>query len=167
MANAEGQFPLGRGKGMSSEELDTFLRESRAFANVGTLDPEGWPMVNPVWYSYEDGYFWIVTKENAGFCRNLRNDPRTSLLIANPELPYKRVIVRGLAEFVDLDWHELARQMVLRYLGPDGFAYYEATYDIPRVTIRVKPRLITTWNGGGIDRTFFAPAQWRQVDATS
>jgi hypothetical protein len=47
---------------MSSGELDQFLRESRAFAKVGTLDPEGWPWSTGL-YSYVDGFFWIVTKE--------------------------------------------------------------------------------------------------------
>lgn len=159
----ENTFPLGRGKGMTEEERDEFLRSSRAFVKLATLDEEGWPMVNPAWYTYEDdGCFYVVTKENASFCRNLHRDPRTTLLIDNPEAPYKRVIVRGLAEFVEgEDWHERGRAMVLRYLGPDGFAYYDATVDLPRETIRIVPQKISTWNGGGVDRTFFEPAQWR------
>lgn len=157
-------FPLGRGKGMSPEELEEFLTASRAFANIASLDPNGWPMVNPAWYTYEQGCFYVVTKEKAGFCRNLRRDPRATVLIANPELPYKRVIVRGIAEFIDDPWQPRARAMVLRYLGPDGFAYYDATADIPRTTFRVKPLRTTTWNGAGIDRTFFEETVWHQVD---
>lgn len=156
-------FPLGRGKGMAPGELEEFLRTSRAFAKIASLDAEGWPMVNPAWYTYEDGVFYLITKEMTSFCQNLKRDPRTTLLIDNPELPYKRVLVRGTAEVVDEDWHERGRQMVLRYLGPDGFAYYDATTDLPRVTMRVKPLQITTWNGGGVDRTFFQPSVWHEV----
>lgn len=158
-------FPLGRGKGMTDEERDEFLRASRAFVKLATLAEDGWPMVNPAWYTYEDdGCFYVVTKENASFCRNLRRDPRTTLLIDSPEVPYKRVIARGTAEFVEgEDWHERGRAMVLRYLGPDGFAYYDATTDIPRVTIRIRPTRLSTWNGAGIDRTFFEQAQWRET----
>ncbi len=156
-------FPLGRGRGMNDEECTEFLRSSRAFVKVATLDESGWPMVNPAWYTYEgDGCFYVVTKQNASFCRNLRRDPRATLLIDNPEVPYKRVIVRALAEFLDgVDWHERGREMVLRYLGPDGFAYYDATTDLPRETIRFVPQTMSTWNGGGIDRTFFESAHWR------
>jgi PPOX class probable F420-dependent enzyme len=160
-------FPLGRGKGMTRGELQEFLRTSRAFVKIATLDPDGWPMVNPAWYTYEDGCFYIVTKEKAGFCRNLRRDPRATLLIDNPELPYKRDLVPGTAEFIDEDWHERGRQMVLRYLGPDGFAYYDATTGLPRVTFRVTPLRITIWNGGGIDRTFFEPSIWHEAPAAT
>src|SRR5262245_41681751 len=160
-------FPLGRGKGMAPEELEDFLSHSRAFVKIATIDEDGWPMVNPAWYTYEDGNFYVVTKEKTSFCQNLMRDPRTTLLIDNPELPYKRVLVRGMAEVVDEDWHERGRQMVLHYLGPDGFAYYDATTDLPRVTIRVKPLRITTWNGGGVDRTFFEPSVWHDVQGRS
>jgi hypothetical protein len=164
MSEKVDSFPLGRGRGMSPDELEEFLRTTRAFVNIASLDPDGWPMAHPTWYTYEDGFFYVITKEKAGFCRNLRRDPRTTLLIANPELPYKRVIVRGLVEFVDEPWQERARNMVLRYLGPDGFAYYNATLDMPRTTLRVKPVRITTWNGAGIDRTFFEEAAWHLVE---
>lgn len=160
-------FPLGRGRGMTEEERDEFLRASRAFVKIATLDEQGWPMVNPAWYSYEDdGCFYVVTKANASFCANLHRDPRTTLLIDNPEVPYKRVIARARAEFLEgEDWHERGRAMVLRYLGEEGFAYYDATTDLARETIRFVPEKMSTWNGAGIDRTFFEVAQWRSVNA--
>lgn len=164
MSHVEGGFPLGRGRGMSSDELQAFLAGSRAFVNIASLDPDGWPMVHPAWYGYEDGFFYVITKERAGFCRNLRRDPRTTLLIASPEAPYRRVIVRGEAEFVDEPWQERARQMVLRYLGQDGLPYFEATLDLPRITFRVRPTRVTTWNGEGVDRTFFAETAWHPVE---
>jgi PPOX class probable F420-dependent enzyme len=155
-------IPLGRGKGMTEAERDEFLQTSRAFIKVATIGEDGWPMVNPVWYTYEDGLFYIITKPNASFCRNLRRDPRTTLLIDNPEVPYKRVLVRGEAEFVsDVDWHERGREMVLRYLGEVGFGYYDATSEFPRETIRIRPISMSTWNGGGVDRTFFEMAKWQ------
>ena len=69
-----------------------------------------------------------------------------------------------MAEFLDEDWRERGREMVLRYLGEDGFDYYNATIDLPRVTIRIRPTQMSTWNGGGIDRTFYESTQWRSVD---
>jgi len=113
-------FKLGQGRGMTPAELHAFLTETKIFVKVGTIGEDGWPNVNPAWYEYDGECFWLVTKELAGFCRNMRHDPRVTLCIDNPETPYKRVMVRGLAEFVDGDWVELARRMVLRYLGPGG-----------------------------------------------
>jgi hypothetical protein len=77
--------------------------------------------------------------------------------------PYKRVLVLGKAEFVDEDWVERGRRMVLRYLGGGGLDYFEATRNLPRVTIRVNPVKVTSWNGGGVDRTFHQTTQWHEV----
>jgi hypothetical protein len=93
----------------------------------------------------------------------MRRDPRVTLCIDNPEPPYKRVIVRGRAEFVEGDWVELARRMVLRYLGPDGMDYFEATLDLPRVLVRIRPERVSSWDGGGVDRTFTKPSRWHEV----
>ena len=156
-------FPLGRGKAMSDAELHEYLDTTTAFLKIATNGADGFPLVNPVWFVWRDGEFIIVTKENTGLVANLRRDPRACLLIDNPGLPYIRVTAKAVAEFRDYDWHEVGREMVLRYLGPNGFAYYDATTDIPRVMIHFKPTAMTTWNGGGVDRTFFEPTRWHEV----
>jgi PPOX class probable F420-dependent enzyme len=158
-----GKFPLGKGRGLNSEELHSFLTETKIFAKVGTIGEDGWPNVNPAWYEYDGQAFWLVTKELAAFCANMRRDPRVTLCIDNPEPPYRRVIVRGRAEFPSGDWVELARNMVLRYLGPGGLDYFEATLDLPRVLVRIQPERMSSWNGGGVDRTFTRPAVWHDV----
>lgn len=158
-------FKLGTGRALTPTGLHAFLTETKIFVKIGTTGPDGWPSVNPAWYEYDGECFWLVTKELAGFCQNMRRDPRVSLLIDNPEPPYRRVMVRGRAEFVDADWVELARRMVLRYLGPEGMDYFEATLHLPRVLVRIRPERVSTWDGGGIDRTFSKPARWHDVAA--
>jgi PPOX class probable F420-dependent enzyme len=148
---------------MTPDELRAFLTETKIFAKVGTIGEDGWPNVNPAWYEYDRESFWLVTKELAAFCRNMRRDPRVTLCIDNPEAPYRRVMVRGRAEVVDADWVELAGRMVLRYLGPGGMDYFEATLDLPRVLVRIRPERMTSWDGGGVDRTFTRPAVWHDV----
>jgi len=157
------KFPLGKGRGLSPEELHAFLTETKIFVKIGTIGEDGWPNVNPAWYEYDGQAFWLVTKALAGFCQNMRRDQRVTLCIDNPEPPYKRVMVRGRAEFVDDDWVERARRMVLRYLGPQGIDYFEATLGLPRELVRIWPERISSWNGGGIDRTFSKPAVWHDV----
>jgi hypothetical protein len=53
--------------------------------------------------------------------------------------------------------------MVLRYLGPEGMDYFEATLDLPRVLVRIRPERVSSWDGGGVDRTFTKPARWHDV----
>jgi PPOX class probable F420-dependent enzyme len=157
------RFPLGTGRALSRDELHSFLTETTIFVKVGTLGADNWPNVNPAWYEYDGNAFWLVTKELAGFCQNMRRDPRVSLCIDNPEPPYRRVMVRGTAEFVEGDWVEIARRMVLRYLGEPGLDYFHATLDLPRVLVRIRPEQISSWNGGGVDRTFTKPSVWHDV----
>jgi hypothetical protein len=53
--------------------------------------------------------------------------------------------------------------MVLRYLGPEGMDYFEATLNLPRVLVRIRPERVSSWDGGGVDRTFTKPARWHDV----
>jgi hypothetical protein len=156
---------LGVGGALSATELREILEELPLIARVGTIGPDGWPAVNPIWFEYDDGAFYVLTKERTGFCQNWRHDPRTTLCIDMPEPPYRRVMVRGLAHFLDgVDWRERGRSGVLKYLGPDGLAYFDATLHFARILVRIDPVQIATWNGAGPDRTFRAATVWRDLD---
>jgi PPOX class probable F420-dependent enzyme len=155
------------GRGMTVEERDEFLHSGRIFAKIATTTDDGWPTLSPVWYTWDGEAFLIVSKERTSLVANLRRDPRCGLLVDNPVLPYKRVTVRGEVEFLpeSFDWIPPTREMVLRYLGPEGMAYAEATFQFPRVPFRVHPRKIATWNGGGFDRTFSRETSWTDTSA--
>lgn len=155
------------GKGMTIEERDEFLTAGAIFAKVATVNQAGWPMVSPVWYEWDGSSFLVVGKERTSYIQNLRRDPRCCVLVDNVALPYKRVSMLGEAEFLpqDFDWKTPARKMVLRYIGEEGLSYAEATFDFPRVPVRIWPHRITTWNGGGFDRTFHRETVWHDVAA--
>ena len=152
------------GRGMTPEERDAFLRSGALFAKIATTNDEEWPMVSPVWYLWDGSAFLVVGKEHTSYIRNLRRDPRCGVLVDNPGLPYKRVSVLGTAEFLpdSFDWQTPAREMVLRYIGPEGLSYAEATFGFPRVSILIHPRRMTTWDGGGFDRTFHRDTVWHE-----
>jgi PPOX class probable F420-dependent enzyme len=153
------------GRGFTPEEIDEFLQSGRIFAKIATTMEDGWPVLSPVWYSWDGTTFLVVSKANTSLVQNLRRDPRCGLLVDNPELPYKRVSVRGEAEFLsaDFDWQTPAREMVLRYLGQEGMEYAEATFDFDRTPFLIHPRKMSSWNGGGFDRTFTKATQWNDI----
>lgn len=153
------------GRGMTDEERDEFLTTGRLFAKIATTMDDGWPVLSPVWYSWDGSSFLVVSKANTSLVKNLRRDPRCGLLVDNTTLPYMRVSVQGEAEFLpaDFDWQSPTREMVLRYLGPEGMDYAEATFGFERVPFKVRPRKIATWNGGGFDRTFHKETVWSEV----
>jgi PPOX class probable F420-dependent enzyme len=153
------------GRGMTATERDEFLTSGALFAKIATTNDEGWPMASPVWYEWDGSTFLVIGKERTSYIQNLRRDPRCGVLVDNAGLPYKRVSVLGVAEFLpqSFDWKPAARDMVLRYIGPEGLSYAEATFGFPRVSVRIRPRRMTTWDGGGFDRTFLRDTVWHDV----
>jgi PPOX class probable F420-dependent enzyme len=157
------EIPLGRGRAMTAAEMREFLTTLPLLASVATLQEDGSPYVNPLWYEYQDDAFIVITKANAKVCQNLRRDPRATLVVAAPQPPYRRVLARGRAREIDVDWIPIAERMVLRYVGPDGIKYLRATSGLPRVTFAIQVEQLTSWNGQGLDRSFSAPAIWHAV----
>lgn len=155
------------GRGMTAAERDEFLTTGALMAKIATTMADGWPVVSPVWYDWlaDQRAFLVVSKARTSLVQNLRRDARCGLLVDNPTTPYKRVSVLGEAEFLpeDFDWITPARKMAERYLGPPGVAYAESTFGFPRTSFYVHARKITTWNGGGFDRTFSAETIWREA----
>ena len=154
------------GRGFTADEMNEFLTTGRLFAKIATVIEDGVPSISPVWYTWDGESFLIVSKERTGMVKNLHRDPRCGLLVDNFELPYARVSVQGRVEFLGDDFDHIGamREMVLRYLGPEGLNYAESTFHFPRVPFRVWPQKVATWNGGGFDRTFNRDTVWREVD---
>jgi len=159
------------GRGMTAAERDEFLTSGAIFAKIATTTVDGWPVVSPVWFDWlaQDRAFLVVCKERTTMVQNLRRDPRCGLLVDNTTTPYKRVSMQGEVEFLpeDFDWITPARGMAERYLGPTGIAYAESTFGFPRVPFLAHARKMTTWNGGGFDRTFTATTNWHDVSAST
>ena len=69
--------------------------ERRSFAFVATLLPDGSPHVTPTWVDFDGEYLLVNTVQNNRKDKNVRNDPRIALAIADPENPYRYLSVRG------------------------------------------------------------------------
>ena len=155
------------GRGMTVEERDDFLTSGAIFAKIATTMAGGWPVVSPVWFEWlaRERAFLVISKTRTSMVQNLHRDARCGVLVDNPSLPYMRVSALGEAEFLpeDFDWITPAREMAERYLGAPGVAYAETTFGFAREPFLVHVRKMTTWNGGGFDRTFFKPTTWHEV----
>lgn len=154
------------GRGFTPDELVEFLTQGAIMAKIASVMPDGHPVISPVWYEWDEetNSFLIVSKERTSLVRNLRREPRCGLLVDNTTTPYKRVSVQGRAEFLDadFDWVTPATRMARRYLGEPGVVYAQATFDFPRVPFWVRVERMSTWNGGGFDRTFSRATVWHE-----
>jgi PPOX class probable F420-dependent enzyme len=65
------------------------------FAHVATVMPDGSPQVSPVWIHRHGDQVLISTLAHRQKRRNLDKDPRIALSIADAEMPFPPVQIRG------------------------------------------------------------------------
>ena len=117
------------------------LLESTAIAFISTIGPTGAPQTTPQWFLWEDGALHFSLVEARQKLRNLRRDPRLSVVVANPADPTSYVELRGHVDDLVPD-PELAleRKIALKYTGshvdvePPGTARYAATVVVEKIT---------------------------------
>ncbi len=104
------------------------LIEERHVAVITTLNRDGSPHSTPIWYMPEADKLWIITDRDSLKIRNIKRDPRVSILIATDGPPYRWVSFKGEATLCDIETTELPTQMAMRYLGKVGGARYIAKF---------------------------------------
>ena len=75
---------------LTDEELVPFLQEGMWVAKIATYNPEGSVRMTPLSYAIEGGDILFSTWEGSAAARNLRRDPRASVLI-DKEIPHIQV----------------------------------------------------------------------------
>src|SRR5262245_12640102 len=71
------------------------LMKKRVFAGLATLMPDGSPQVTPVWIDFDGEHLLVNTAEGRQKDKNLQREPRVSLLMVDPDNPYRYLEVRG------------------------------------------------------------------------
>jgi PPOX class probable F420-dependent enzyme len=79
------------------------LLDSTAVAFVSTIGPRGEPQTTPLWFLHEDGEVRISLVEGRQKLRNLRRDPRISVVIVDPSRPTRYVELRGRIDELVVD----------------------------------------------------------------
>jgi general stress protein 26 len=105
---------------MSKEEVNTFL-ESKLNLQIGTIDDEGDPNIQPVWFNHDKDRekFLIITPKATRKIKNLRNKPNVYFSIDDGTFPYKGVKGKGIATVVDDPVKTVpeAKKVYMKYLG--------------------------------------------------
>lgn len=122
------------------EEIPADYRDlftKRSFAFVATLLPDGTPHVTPTWVDFDGEHVLVNTVRDNRKDKNIRNDPRITLAIADPENPYRYLSIRGeVIERREEGAREHLDQLAERYTG-------QATYPGPsgqqRVVLVIRP----------------------------
>ena len=131
---------------LTPDELEKLLA-GNCLANLATVNRDGSPQVSPVWYGYRDGKFMIITHDSVLKTRNIRRDPRVSLSIATPDVPYAYVLARGKARMTTDDLEAIVTSICVRYWGDEKGTVFaqEITESGKAVLIEITPDRLATW----------------------
>ena len=138
---------------MTDQEVDAFLDEPGHLVRIGTVEPDGAPLVVPAWFIVEDGVFMVTPRERSSWYANLRADPRVCFTVDESAGPYRKVVLRGSVRALfplghDDEWRDVYRRITMRYVPPEwGEAYLADTRDEPRALLglTVSEATVTTW----------------------
>ncbi|XVH30641.1 PPOX class F420-dependent oxidoreductase [Haloferacaceae archaeon DSL9] len=118
--------------------------ESKSFAHVATLMPDGTPQVTPVWVDHEDRERVLInTARGRQKERNLENNPKIGLSVLDPDDPYRYVSVRGTATLTEEGAIEHIDKLARRYMGVDEYPHHGRESG-PRVIVRIPTDTVVT-----------------------
>lgn len=129
---------------LTPQELDAFLAEPH-IAVVATSGPAGKPHAMPVWYAWRDGKVLFHTGPDSKKLRNLRGNPRISVVVDTKVATYKVVVIEGRASESAGD-PALATEIAVHYLGEkQGRRYVERSGGTGSL-VTVTPGKIISWD---------------------
>ena len=140
---------------MNREEAETFL-ESKLNLQIATIDEQGEPNIQPVWFYYDKNTekLMITTSKSAKKTRNHRNNPAVYFSIDDENLPYKGVKGKGFVTIVEDPDRVVpqADRISMKYLGtldhPIAKMITESSKKGEVVVIEISPRFYSTWDYG-------------------
>jgi len=127
-----------------SNELKKYVDESRVFATVATILPDGQPHLTVVWIKRDGDDLLFSTTVDRQQGKNLARDPRVTVMINPPEDPYRYAEIRGTATITPDPERKLPDELSLKYTGRDYASFNPASKnDGERIVVRVTPVKIT------------------------
>jgi PPOX class probable F420-dependent enzyme len=115
------------------------ILESKGFAHVATVAPNGQPNCNPVWYEWDGARLSFSTTKPRRKHRNLMHDGRVALSICDPTDPERQIEIRGTARILDDPDASLIQRLAREYTGEEFGG--DRTQ---RVIVEVTPHHFTT-----------------------
>ena len=124
---------------LTSEQLAEITKPA-VLGIITTVNPDGSPQATPIWYDYDGESFNVTAFASRVKVRNIRRNPRVSLVVVDTVSYGGPLIVNGTAELVEEGAHEATQRMGIRYQGEQrGRESAARMAGQPRVIIRIKP----------------------------
>ncbi|MFE4258165.1 PPOX class F420-dependent oxidoreductase [Streptomyces sp. NPDC056883] len=126
-----------------SDDLKKLIDDTPVFATVATIQPDGSPQLSITWLTRDGDDLLVSTTVGRRKEKNLRADPRITIMINPHNAPYSYAEVRGSASMTTEGGHELIDALSRKYTGKDYADFNPASKaDAERVVVRVTPRKV-------------------------
>ena len=113
------------------------ILESTTLGHLATVDEQGRPQVNPMWFLWDGERILLSVKANTRKYRTLRHDPHIAMSFTDLQEPERYVEIRGAV--VDFELYEdltFVNQLARKYTGADFQHGYPGEHRY-KLTIRV------------------------------
>lgn len=125
-----------------SEELKALL-DAPTFVHLATIQPDGSPQVTPVWVQRDGDDLLISTTEGRRKERNLRRDPRATVVVQPFDRPYVYAEIRGSVTLSREGGDALIDELARKYVGTTYAEFNpRSAEEAPRVVVRLTPRKV-------------------------
>jgi general stress protein 26 len=147
----------GMPKPVTETEINNFLLQSKLNIQIATIDEEGYPMIQPTWFLYdnESGKIYTGTQKMTRKVQNIRRNPdKIYFSIDDENYPYKGVKGRATARISEDIQKNLSvvEKINLKYLGtlehPLAKMLMENTRSASEVVIEITPKFFSAWDFG-------------------
>jgi general stress protein 26 len=147
----------GMPKPVTETEINNFLLQSKLNIQIATIDEEGYPMIQPTWFLYdnESGKLYTGTQKMTRKVQNIRRNPdKIYFSIDDENYPYKGVKGRATARISEDIQKNLSvvEKINLKYLGtlehPLAKMLMENTRNASEVVIEITPKFFSAWDFG-------------------
>jgi PPOX class probable F420-dependent enzyme len=123
------------------------LLDKPTFAHLATVRPDGSPQSSVMWFAWDGERIRMTHTKTRQKFRNLAEEPRVALSIADPDDAYRFLEVRGTVESIEDDDAEASfyQSLQKRY----GQSYRIADADV-RVILTIRPDKYVAVQGGSV-----------------
>jgi PPOX class probable F420-dependent enzyme len=125
----------GMTKKLSPQEVE-LLNEAQ-IANVATVMADGTPQVTPVWIDTDGEHVLFNTAKGRVKHRNLVRNPKVAISVVDRNDPYRLVVLRGTAEFIEEGADAHIDKLAKKYLDADTYPWRKE--EEQRVIVKVTP----------------------------
>ena len=146
----------GMPKPVTEDEVEAFL-QSKLNMQLATIDEQGYPLVQPVWFLYdkESDKIFTGTQKATKKVQSIRKNPdRVYFSIDDENYPYKGVKGRATARISeDIEKNlPIIEKISIKYLGtlehPLAKMLTDNTRNGTEVTIELTPKFLSAWDFG-------------------